>query len=691
MSTRSKEIYEFSKFSLITFERKLLRDGKRVALTDKVFDTLCVLVQRPGELVTKDEIMNSVWPDSVVEENNLDQKISILRRALGEKGRGKEKFIETVRGHGYRFLPTVKVIKDLPNAESAGALVVSPPAPFSARTPSSAIETHQDGNVVAVTTWQRKPIPQTIDEFQERSGEVAPSAPSDHQPRVFTSHRMVLTGVLFVLIAGTALLLAWMVFSPSSGNTTGDTVIESIAVMPFVNETGNPENEFLSEGLTESLIGSLSQIPGLSVKARNTVFRYKGRDIDAVTVAEELSVAGVIFGRFTQRGDSLTLGLELVDARTGNAVWAEKYDWHDSEIVTLQTEIARDVSAKLRSRLTQREKDRITKVHTADPEANRLYLQGMYHLNKRTPEELRKSIELFGQAVSEDPGYAKAFAGMAMSYLILPDYSHGLSKDALRDYDQKFRAATQMANSADGTLPEAVLLSAAVKDVDWDVTGADKEYRRAIELDPSFATPRHWYSRFLGALGRNDEALAEINKARELDPYSISIAFNVGGRLADARRFDEAIAQYRSVLEMEPGHPLTRFALALSYDAKGMYKESIAERKIADVLLEKETELDADRAASELNNALERRGAQGYWEKRLEFSLRDQEKGVGSNYHVAGCLARLARYDEALARLHTSLADREPALFWIKTDSAFDPISKDPRFQAILREIGLPL
>ena len=694
MFEQPKEIYEFSRFRLEVFERKLLRDGKTVALTDKAFDTLCVLVRRAGELVSKDELMVRVWPDTVVEENNLDQKISIVRRALREKARGKEKFIETVRGHGYRFLPEVKMIRD---AEPATTLKTPASVPSGSSAASHSFETRREGNVVAVESWQR---PRAEISLQTAEGvsrniqhvplePVTPRAVERRASAGNRNRRLFQYAVLTAVIVGLS-FLAWTLISSLSETATDGSVIESIAVMPFVNETGNPDNDFLSDGLTESLIGSLSQIQGLSVKARNSVFQYKDKEINASTVAAELSVSGILLGRFTQHGDKVTLGLELVDARTGNATWAETYQRPASEIVSLQSEIARDVATKLRSRLSQTEQDRITKTHTADPEANRLYLQGMYHLNKRTAEDIRKSSQLFEQATARDPAYAKAHAGAAMSYLILPDYSHGLVREELLFYDQKFRAAVQRAYEADSNIPETALLVAALKDTDWDVEGAVREYERAIELDPSFATPRHWYSRFLGGLGRYDEALFQINKARELDPHSRSIAFNVGARLADARRFDEAIAQYNRVLEMEPDHPLTHFALGLAYDAKGLHKEAISKHKIASVLLEKETEPQAELKAHELSKALESGGAQGYWQKRLEHSRRDREKGFGSDYNIAVCLARLLRFDEALEQLGTSLGAREPALFWIKTESAFDPISNDPRFKNILRQIGLP-
>jgi TolB-like protein/DNA-binding winged helix-turn-helix (wHTH) protein/Tfp pilus assembly protein PilF len=693
MSTRSKEIYEFSKFSLDIAERKLLREGKPVVLTDKAFDTLCVLVRRPGELVTKDEIMNSVWPDSVVEENNLDQKISMVRRALSEKGRAKEKFIETVRGHGYRFLPEVKVTSGVPSSSP-----VRPPSPisFGPNVSSSTVETRRDGNVVAVASWQKpKPSVELRAVSDDQAGMGNSSSPSSaaDENRLWRSlgrHRVLQAGMLLILIGGIS-FLGWRLVSSSFGNAESDAVLDSIAVMPFVNGTGNPENDFLSDGLTESLIGSLSQIPGLSVKSRNSVFRYKGSEIDASSVGRELLVSGVLLGRFTQRGDNLLLGLELVDARTGNAIWAEQYDRRSSEIVSLQSEIARDVASKLRWRLSKADTDRIARAYTADADANRLYLQGMYHLNKRTAEDIRKSIELFEQATSRDPAYAKAHAGVAMSYLILPDYSHGLGRDVLRSYDEKFRAAFQKAFAVDSDLPESVLLSAAVKDIDWDVAGADREYRRAIELDPNFATARHWYSRFLGGLGRNEEALSQIYTARELDPYSRSIAFNVGARLADARRFDEAIEEYKRVLEMEPDHPLTHFGLALAYEAKGDYEAAIVEYQKSDVLLEKRSAGDAEQKARALKIAVDTGAGPGYWHRRLEFSRDEQEQGIGSDYNIAICLARLGRYDEALDKLEASLLNREPALFWIKTESAFDPMSNTPRFKNVLTQIGLPL
>jgi tetratricopeptide (TPR) repeat protein len=248
----------------------------------------------------------------------------------------------------------------------------------------------------------------------------------------------------------------------------------------------------------------------------------------------------------------------------------------------------------------------------------------------------------------------------------------------------------ERARALDDTLPEIYVLSATLKeDRDWDFKGSENDYRRAIELDPNFATAYHALSRTLGgALGRYDEAIAMINKAHELDPFSRSIAFNIGGRFADARRFDEAIAQYKRVLEMEPDHPLTHLVLGRAYDAKRMYPEAIDSYRTAEVLLEKLSQADADEKAAALIASL-KIGEKGYWKKRLEYARADLKSGVGSNVNIAGCLAILGEMDEALRHLEIAFAGREHELIWIRSDHSFDVLSKDPRFDDLLRRVGV--
>ena len=301
MSELSKEIYEFSQFRLEASERRLLRSRRVVRVPDKVFDTLLVLVRRHGELVTKEELMNAVWPDSIVEENNLDQKISALRGVLGDRGKSKEKSIETVRGHGYRFLPPVKVIRDLPQAtaETGGAAgKTATPIKSNREVRADLSVSPQSGNVIAVARW-RKTEPEPVSQIAEISTRRSEPKDSAAETRASKRRRMLLQ----IFVVGSLLIglsiLGWIVLSSSSGRFGGDANIESIAVLPFANDTGNPENDFLSDGLTESLIGSISQIPGLFVKARNSVFRYRNQEIDARKVRSELSVAGILIGRLT--------------------------------------------------------------------------------------------------------------------------------------------------------------------------------------------------------------------------------------------------------------------------------------------------------------------------------------------------------------------------------------------------------
>lgn len=466
--------------------------------------------------------------------------------------------------------------------------------------------------------------------------------------------------------------------------------IESIAVLPFLNKSGIADIEYLSDGITESLINSLSQLPHLSVKARSSVFRYKGKEVTPETVGKELNVQAVLNGQVVQRGDSLTLRLNLVNTRTGDQIWGEQYIRKQTDIVLLQSDIARDVANKLRARLSGTDEQRVTKTYTADPEAYRLYLQGLYLWNKRTAEDLRKSIFLFQQAIDKDPSYAKAYAGLALAYFVLTGYSRNLPKQELKEVNLKIRAAVQQAQELDDSLAEVHAVLGALEENAWDFSTAENEYKQAIKLNPNFASAHQFLARLLAGLGRYEEAFTEMNKAHEIDPFSISINFSIGGLFHYARRFDQAIAQFKKVLSMEPNHPRTHLILAHTYDAKGMYGEAIAEYRKADVLLEKETDETAQEKATGLSQALKTGGAQGYWRKRLQFSEQEYNDGRGSAYEIAVNYARLGDRAGAFGQLEKSFATHETELNWIKTESAFDTLHSDPRFGDLLRRIGLP-
>jgi tetratricopeptide (TPR) repeat protein len=297
---------------------------------------------------------------------------------------------------------------------------------------------------------------------------------------------------------------------------------------------------------------------------------------------------------------------------------------------------------------------------------------------------------LFQQATEKDPSYAQAYAGLALAYGILPSNSN-MTKQETKEAQLKERAALSKAQELDDSLPEVHADLAAIKhEIDWDSVTAENEYKRAIELNPNYATARQWYSEFLSHIGRYEEALAEINKAHEIDPFSRVISGNIGARLYEARRFDEAIAQYKKVIEMEPNYPSVHGGLAHVYEAKGMYSEAIAETRIADILLEKGSAESSERKAAAFTQALRTGGAQGYWRKHLELSLKEYEQGYETAYGIALIYARLGDKDRSFEWLEKSFAAHEVGLVSIKAEFAFDGLSTDPRFQDLLRRVGLP-
>ncbi|HEX4899757.1 MAG TPA: tetratricopeptide repeat protein, partial [Pyrinomonadaceae bacterium] len=354
--------------------------------------------------------------------------------------------------------------------------------------------------------------------------------------------------------------------------------IESIAVMPFANESGNADLEYLSDGMTETLINSLSQIPNLSVKARSSVFRYKGKEIDPKEVASELGVETILTGRVVQRGDQLTLSVELIDGQTENTIWGNKYERKGSDLVALQSEVARDLSTKLKTKLSGADVAKVEKTYTTNPDAYQLYLKGKFNWNKRTGESLQQAAELYRQAIEKDPNYALAYSGLAETYVLFSSYDVAPATDSM----PHAKAAALRALEIDDSLAEAhTALGFYLSNYEWDRVGSEKEYRRAIELKPNYATAHHWLGADLGNLKRFDESLVELKRAEELDPLSLIIGTNLGDTLVFARRYDEAIAQYKRTLVRNPKFVYAHQALSRAYGATGRYAEAIAETRMA--------------------------------------------------------------------------------------------------------------
>ena len=501
-------------------------------------------------------------------------------------------------------------------------------------------------------------------------------------------HRRGIAVSLLVVLLAALGLGYWYFFNRDTSNIQ----IESIAVMPFVNETGNADNEYLSDGMTESLIGSLSQLPNLSVKARSSVFRYKGKETSSQTVGKELSVQAVLLGRIVQRGETLTLNLELVDAQTENVIWSEQYNRKLTDIVALQSEVARDVSQKLRQRLSGAEQQRTAKTYTQNPEAYELYLKGLYHWNKRTPDDLDQALLLFQQAIEKDPTYAKAYAGLALTYSVLagPNTNTVMTTEQEREARLKAKSAARKALELDNTLAEAYAVLGSEKVQEWDFTGAENDFKRAVELDPNYATARQWYSQLLARFGRHDEAIAEIKKAYELDPFSPAINVNFGNRYLQAGRDDEAIAQYKKFIETEPNVGFAYYFLAYAYARKEMFEEALNVWCKRDVLLKVQTPESCEKEKIEFREAIKKEGATGFWRKRLEETLDDYEKGTVFPSAVAAGYAMINDKERAFEWLEKAFAERDPDLSWLKTERSFDNIKSDPRFQDLLRRVGLP-
>ncbi len=495
-------------------------------------------------------------------------------------------------------------------------------------------------------------------------------------------HKSASLVTLVVLLSAIGALGVWF-FASRSANATQ---IESIAVLPFVNETGNTDNEYLSDGMTESLISSLSQIPKLNVKARSSVFRYKGKETDLRKIAEELNVQAILNGRVAQRGHDLTLYIELVDTNTEKVLWSENYNRQMMNLVTLQNEIARDVSHKLRTRLSGADEQRVTKSHTVNPEAYQLYLKGRFHWNKRTPEEHKKAIGYFEQAIALDPNYALAYAGLADCYAVSSSPVKG------QEREQKLRAAANKALELDPGLGEPHAALAKSLSREWNWSGAESEYRRAIELNPNYASAHQWYGEFLAALGRHDESIREIKRAQEIDPLSLVINSDMTHILLLARRYDEAIAQAQKTLEMDAGWMRARWWISMAYLYQDRYEEFFAnEEKSLDFSKRSPEEIaDYKQELAAVKEAYRKSGAKGFWQKSLEFEMQRYAKGKGNSpFYVAEIYANLGDKDKALEWLSKAIDERDDNLEWIKVHPAFDDLRSDPRFQNLLRRINL--
>jgi serine/threonine protein kinase/tetratricopeptide (TPR) repeat protein len=475
----------------------------------------------------------------------------------------------------------------------------------------------------------------------------------------------------------------------SSGQTTVfrpprvSKTVGSLAVLPFENAGGDPEHEYLSDGITGSLINILARLPKLRVMAQSTVARYKGREIDPQTIGRELNVRAVLTGRIMQRGGSLRVGTELVDVITGSQLWGAQYDRKPDDIFAVQDDISNEISGKLRIQLTGAEKKQLTKRHTEDTVAYGLYLKGRHHWNRWTEEGFYKAIDYFQQAIEKDRNYALAYTGIADSYVLLGWNSYLPSEVAF----PKGKVAAITALRLDPDLAEAHTSWAALLWLhDWQWQEAQTEFKRSLELAPTYPTANHWYAEYLMTMGRHEENIAMMKKGQELDPLSLIINVAVGWSLYFAHRYDEALEQLRRTVELDPNYPVTYWILGLVLRKVGRYELAIAEG-------EKSVKLSGGsplmRAA--LAHTLASAGRTTEALQALdELTTLAKQKYVPP-YFIAGIHLGLGENDRAIEYLEKAYAEHSHWLIYLHMGPGMEALRDDPRFQDLLRRVGLPL
>jgi TolB-like protein/DNA-binding winged helix-turn-helix (wHTH) protein/Flp pilus assembly protein TadD len=632
MSNPTNNLYRFGEFSLDAQGRVLQRGTEPVLLTPKAFDLLLQLVQQAGRTVTKDELMEAVWPNSFVEESNLTQTIFMVRKALDETA--SRRYILTVQGQGYRFLVPV-------TEEAMGrSEIEAPVAP-----------------------------PMTEDSGAVRSPVKSPVG--------WRSAAIALAVVALLLIAGFTL---WP--RRSQRQRAGQPGRIMLAVLPFQNLTGDAAQEYFSDGLTEEMITQLGNLnpQRLGVIGRTSVMHYKDTHTPVDQIGRELNAQYVLEGSVRRGSTRVRITAQLIQVKDQTQVWAHEYDRELKDLLGLEGEVAQETAREIQLTFDGRkEAGSQAAMPPANFEGYDLYLKGLYFFNKRTPADLQEAIRYFQQAAAKDPSYARAYAGLANGYTILSAYSDQREPEFM----PKARAAALKALAIDGSSSEAhTALALIVQNYDWDWQTSEKEFRRAIELNPNDATAHHWYAEHLMWRGRFDEAFEQSARARELDPLSLIIAADNGAIFYFSRKNDAAIAKWRSVREMDPGF-LRAHLIVGAYVEKGMFAEALADN-------EKTRPTIGDGAYwSWRAYILGRAGRITEAHSALQELLEINRSTPVDSMAVAQAFAGMGDKDEAMAWLAKAYARRSNGLITLKVDPAYDLLRGDARFRDLLLRVGL--
>jgi TolB-like protein/DNA-binding winged helix-turn-helix (wHTH) protein/Flp pilus assembly protein TadD len=613
---------------------ELRKHGVRVRLQEQPFQVLAMLLERPGETVTREELRNRLWTaETFVDfDHGVNKAVNRIRDALGDSATSP-RFVETVARRGYRFIADVAVADGSPT-----------PRP--------------DATTGDVVLLDNEPV--------------APGTPPPGRLRRW--YPWTITGVALALAS---IVVVWALQSKRPQSAP----IRSVAVLPLENLSGDDSQEYFADGMTDELIATLGQISALRVISRTSVMQYKRARKPLPQIARELNVDAVVEGTVLSSGGQVRITAQLIEAHDDKHLWSNSYGGDLRDTLTLQNTIARAIAEQIRINLSPQEQVTLKHDKVVDPQAYEAYLKGRYFWNKRTGNDFEKAVEYFSRAIERDPNYARAYSGLADTYALLGDWEYGVL--APRDAFPRAKAAAVKALELDNTLGEAhTSLAFCLDGFDWDLKAADSEFRRGIELNPGYATAHHWYAWHLSLLGRNNDSIAEMKMAQNLDPLSLIINADLAELLLIAHRTDESIQQSRKTIEMDANFPLAHNQLALAYLQSRKYDEAIAE-------LHNAVRLSADSSTCTANLA---RAFAVSGRRNDAIPLLDNLKKRSS-----------ATYSNAseIAVVYAALGDTDQAMTWLEKGyeerfnpgvllrPGFDPLRADPRFRDLEHRVGL--
>ena len=647
----STRIVRFGVFEVDLKACELRKHGFRIKLAEQPFQVLAFLLERPGEIITREELRDRLWPgDTFVDfDHGLNNAVMRVREVLLDSSE-HPRYVETVPRRGYRFVAPVEETS------------VPPPVP--------AITELEGASTSPASAASKPALEHTISEHP-------------NVPRWFTSR---LAAAIAIVVVGLAALLVFAIHARNvTTNQANATRSTSLVVLPLENLSGDKDQDYFADGMTDELIANLAKIRSLHVISRSTAMTYKGTRKPLSEIARELNVDAVVEGTVMRVGSRVRITAELVQVSTDHHLWADTYESQMGDVLALQNRVSAAIVNEIRINLTPEERERLAKTPAVAPEAYENYLKGLYYWNKRSDENLTRAIGYFERATQLDPNYALAYAGLSDCYAIISAEIFGTMPAS--EAAPKARAAAVRALELDPTLAEAQTSLATEKfNYEWDWSGAAQGFERAIGLNPSYATAYQRYSLYLIAMGRAQDSFAQIQKARALDPLSLSINFSLGWRLYMARQYDAAITQLKDTLEMDPSYELPHLVAGQAYEQKGNYALAIPELRKA-VELSRGTPL----MVSALAHAYARSGNRAEAEKLLaQLQAKSMNQYVSPYYFAIVCVG-LGRTEEALDWLEKAFGDRSNGLVFLKVEPELDDLRSNSRFIALQQKLEFPV